>query len=74
LEALQLDVKKWRTRNEWYEAINEVHEQKAMLENMIAWAQVEDWEKKAAEAKEKMDDQKTQLEKVTHFTIRLMGF
>lgn len=74
MEALQLDVKKWRTRNEWYEAINEVHEQKAMLENMIAWAQVEDWEKKAAEAKEKMDDQKTQLEKVTHFTIRLMGF
>lgn len=71
---MQLDVKKWRTRNEWYEAINEVHEQKAMLENMIAWAQVEDWEKKAAEAKEKMDDQKTQLEKVTHFTIRLMGF
>lgn len=32
---------------------------------MIAWAQVEDWEKKAAEAKERIDDQKTQLGKAS---------
>jgi len=64
LEGLQAEVKKWRTRNEWYEAINEVHEQKAKLENMIAWAQVEDWEKQTAEAKQKTDDQKNHLERL----------
>ena len=67
MEGLQAEVKKWRTRNEWYEAINEVHEQKAKLENMIAWAQVEDWEKQTAEAKQKTDDQKNHLERVRPF-------
>ena len=64
MELLQADVKKWHTRKEWYEAINEVHEHKHKLENMIAWAQVEEWEKKAASSKDKTNNQSVNLEKV----------
>lgn len=64
LELLKADVLKWHTKKEWYEAINEVHEKKAKLENEIAWAQVEDYEKKASQALIVKEKQTEEIQRV----------
>jgi hypothetical protein len=61
---LRADLKKWRTKKEWYEAINEIHDKRAKLENEIFWAQVESYEKKAAEALKMKNHQLAEIEKV----------
>ena len=57
-------MKKWRDRNEWYQAIDEVNEKRSRLENMIAWSQIEVYEKEATAALKMVEDQKENLEKV----------
>jgi hypothetical protein len=64
LEQLRTELKKWRDRNEWYQAIDEVNEKRSRLENMIAWAQIEVYEKDATAALKMVEDQKQNLEKV----------
>lgn len=64
LELLKSEVTKWRIKKEWYEAINEIHEKKAKIENEIAWAQVEDLEKRASEAFSRKENQKSAIEEV----------
>ena len=61
---MKTELKKWHARNEWYEALDQVHEKRTMLENTIAWAQVEVYEKQANEAKRKLVDQEKNIEKV----------
>ena len=64
LEHLRTELKKWRDRNEWYQAIDEVNEKRSRLENMIAWSQIEVYEKEATAALKMVEDQKENLEKV----------
>ena len=66
LDGLKGEVKKWKERNEWYEAIDAVHELRSRLENEIAWAQVEGYEKDAATAQENIVEQNKNLEKVSY--------
>jgi structural maintenance of chromosomes protein 6 len=61
---LRADLNKWKIKKEWYEAINEIHDKKAKLENEIFWAQVEVFEKKAAEALKRKDQQLAEIERV----------
>ncbi|EFX80525.1 putative SMC6, structural maintenance of chromosome protein 6, copy B [Daphnia pulex] len=63
LEILNADLSKWKTKKEWYKAINEIHDKKAKLENEIFWAQVEGFEKKASEALQKKNHQQSEIEK-----------
>ncbi len=65
MDLLKAELKKWHDRNEWYEAIDEVNEKRSRLENMIAWAQIQDYEKKAAAAQVLVDDQKKNLDKAS---------
>ena len=69
MELLKGDVHQWKVKKQWYDSINEIHDKKAQLENMISWAQVEDYEKKAAAALKLQEDQAAQIEKVqiTHY-------
>ena len=64
LELLKAEVQKWRTKKEWYEAINEIHEKRDKIENEIAWAQVEDHEKVASEILTRKDNQKAAIDVV----------
>ena len=61
---MKVDLKKWHKRNQWYEAIDEVHEKRSRLENMIAWAQVEIYEKEADKTKAMIEEQEKNIEKV----------
>jgi hypothetical protein len=67
LEILNADVNKWKTKKEWYDAINEIHDKKAKLENEIFWAQVEGFEKKASEALQRKNHQQSEIDKVCFF-------
>ena len=64
LSKLNAEVKKLNEKVKWYDSISEIHGQQAKLENMIAWAQVELYEKKAEDALAKQNNQKTEIEKV----------
>ena len=64
MELLKSDVNQWHAKKKWYDSINEIHEKKAQLENMICWAQVEDYEKKAEVAKKFEENQATEIKKV----------
>lgn len=61
---LKAELRKWRTKKEWYEAVNEIHDRKAKIENEIVWAQVEEHEKAASDALKKKEDQLAQIERV----------
>lgn len=68
---LKTELKKWHTKKEWYEAINEVHDRKAKLENELAWAEVEEYEKVSSDVLKKKEDQVTQIERVIVSTVPL---
>ena len=75
LEILTADVRKWKTKKEWYEAVNEIHDKKAKIENEIVWAQVEEYEKAASEALKKKEDQLAQIEMVCfHYFLWIMNY
>lgn len=61
---LRVDLKKWHTKKEWYEAINEIHDKKAKLENEILWAQVEDLEREVSGALKKKENQLAEIHRV----------
>jgi hypothetical protein len=64
LKFLHADVNKWKTKKEWYDAINKVHDKKEQLQNEILWAHVEGFEKKATKALQKKKNQMSEIEKV----------
>ena len=68
-------MRKWKTKKEWYEAVNEIHDKKAKIENEIVWAQVEEYEKAASEALKKKEDQLAQIEMVCfHYFQWIMNY
>ncbi|EFX80391.1 putative SMC6, structural maintenance of chromosome protein 6, copy A [Daphnia pulex] len=64
LKFLHADVNKWKTKKEWYDEINKVHDKKEQLQNEILWAHVEGFEKKATKALQKKKNQLSEIEKV----------
>lgn len=62
---LHAEVKKWKVKKDWFEALNEIHDRKAQLENAIAWAQVEDLEKKAEVAVNQLNDHDAKIGRVS---------
>ena len=68
MELLKADVHQWHVKKKWYDSINEIHDKKAQLENMICWAQVEDYEKKAEAAKVLEENQATEIQKVLTYS------
>ncbi|XP_057377924.1 structural maintenance of chromosomes protein 6-like [Daphnia carinata] len=63
LEMLRIDLKKWHAKKEWYEAINEIHDKKAKLENEILWAQVEDLEREVSDALKRKENQLAEIQR-----------
>ncbi|XP_046453349.1 structural maintenance of chromosomes protein 6-like [Daphnia pulex] len=63
LKFLHADVNKWKTKKEWYDAINKVHDKKEQLQNEILWAHVEGFENKATKALQKKKNQLSEIEK-----------
>lgn len=64
LIQLQNNVKKLKAKKRWYDSMTEIHGKQTQLENMIAWAEVEIYEKKAEEAAANQENQRAEIEKV----------